>query len=77
MDKVPYILPNKPYNGNVQIAQSLPFSIQEIISKYRNKKIILYQGVFIPERRVDYFVRAVNSLPDDYILFFDGGEILL
>ena len=74
LDKVPYILPNKPYNGNVQIAQSLPFSIQEIISKYRNKKIILYQGVFIPERRVDYFVRAVNSLPDDYILFLMGGE---
>lgn len=42
--------------------------------QYRNKKIILYQGVFIPERRVDYFIRAVNSLPDDYVLFLMGGE---
>ncbi|WP_148499114.1 glycosyltransferase family 4 protein [Parabacteroides goldsteinii] len=74
LNEVPYILPNKPYNKNTQVTQSLPSFIQEIISKYRNKRIILYQGVFIPERRVDYFIRAVNSLPDDYVLFLMGGE---
>lgn len=74
LNNVPYILPNKPYNSSVAETISMPSSIRELLSKYVGKKIILYQGVFIPERRVDYFIKAINSLPDEYVLFLMGGE---
>ena len=51
----------------------MPPSIQEVVAKYRDKKIILYQGIFIPERKVDGFIEAVNLLPNDYVLFLMGG----
>ena len=74
LDKLPYILPNKPYNKQQsEELLILPPSIQELVSKYREKKIILYQGIFIPERKVDDFIEAVNLLPNDYVLFLMGG----
>lgn len=73
LDRLPYILPNKPYNKQSEEVVNLPPSIQEVIVKYRDKKIILYQGIFIPERKVDGFIEAVNLLPNDYVLFLMGG----
>lgn len=73
LDRLPYILPNKPYNKQFDEVTRLPLSIQDVITKYRDKKIVLYQGIFIPERKVDDFIEAVNMLPDDYVLFLMGG----
>lgn len=73
LEKLPYILPNKPYNKQLEESVVLPLSIQEIVAKYKNKKIILYQGIFIAERKVDDFIEAVNLLPNDYVLFLMGG----
>jgi len=73
LDRLPYILPNKPYNKLSEEVAILPPSIQEVVAKYRDKKIILYQGIFIPERKVDGFIEAVNLLPNDYVLFLMGG----
>ena len=66
-------MPNKPYNKQSEESVVLPLSIQEIVAKYKNKKIILYQGIFIAERKVDDFIEAVNLLPNDYVLFLMGG----
>lgn len=73
LDRLPYILPNKPYDKDTDKLSALPTSIQEIVSKYSSKKVILYQGIFIPERKVDDFIEAVNLLSDDYVLFLMGG----
>lgn len=75
LSDTPYILPNKPYWMNKDNhSTKLSSKIENLILKYKNRKIILYQGIFIPERRVDYFIDAVKLLPDDYVLFLMGGE---
>ncbi len=74
LDKLPYILPNKPFNKELSGLSALPSFVQKIVSEYSGRKIILYQGIFILERKVDDFIEAVNLLPDDYVLFLMGEE---
>lgn len=73
---LPYILPNKPYTRNEETNRVYHLSndITHILEKYKNKKIILYQGIFIPERKLDDFIEAINTLPEEYVLFLMGGE---
>lgn len=73
----PYVLPNKPYLKNhVSDNESieLPIEIQKKLNQYKNKKIILYQGIFIRERKLDDYIEAINSLPEDFVMFLMGYE---
>lgn len=76
LNKLPYVLPNKPYVADSDNSESarLDSNIQELLLKYKDKKIILYQGIFITERKLDDFIQAVNMLPDDYVMFLMGRE---
>lgn len=73
----PYVLPNKPYIKNNIVNDEflkLPTELQQIIERYKNKKIILYQGIFIPERKLDDYIEAINLLPSEYVIFLMGYE---
>lgn len=78
LDRLPFILPNKPYlpkqNPITPLGLALPSEVEENLLKYKDKKIILYQGIFIPERKVEYFIESIKFLPDDYVLFLMGGK---
>lgn len=78
LDKLPYILPNKPYLKNDVVDISMiPFEISskinEISKKIQNKKIILYQGIFnSSERKLDEFCQSISLLPDEFALLAMG-----
>lgn len=71
LKEIPVVLPNKLYTNNI-IKENLPEDVLNIISKYQNRKIILYQGAFQPERKLDDFILAMDLLPKDYVLFLMG-----
>jgi glycosyltransferase involved in cell wall biosynthesis len=73
LNQSPYVMPNKSYY-NVTENSSLPIEIKNILSTYQGKKIILYQGVFIPERKLDDYIEAIQYLPEEYVLFLMGNE---
>lgn len=73
LKKLPEIIPNKPYvdlrERNQRIMNK---SIGEKINALKGKKIIMYQGIFLPERRLDTFIEAVSELGDEYVFVTMG-----
>lgn len=70
LDKLPFILENKPFYPEIIEKRNLPInhSIQarKLLEKIGNKKIILYQGILHKERPLEHFISAVDRLGDDY-----------
>jgi glycosyltransferase involved in cell wall biosynthesis len=73
LEKLPYVLPNK-INTKVFEDKELPIDIQNKISQYQGKKIILYQGGFLPERKLDIYIESIQHLSDEYVIFLMGNE---
>lgn len=76
LEKLPYTLPNKPYLKEVETI--VPDDIKNIISdieiKTKEKKIILYQGVFSTDRKLNEFCEAITEMSDDYVLLLMGRQ---
>lgn len=77
LERIPFILPNKPYVKDGAISNNIPDEIQKAISsineKIIGKKVILYQGIFnSKERKLEEFCQAVNLLPEEYLLIAMG-----
>lgn len=75
LSELPAIIPNKPYFKGFQ-ELSLKLEIEEaLLSRLKEKKVILYQGIFnYPERRLDELCEAIDLLSDEYILCIMGPE---
>lgn len=73
LDKLPAVLPNKPYNIDLNNPSS---SVLKIVEKLKNsgKKIILYQGVFLKERKLEEFAKAVRILGNEYAFCIMGRD---
>ena len=77
LEKLPYIIPNKPYDDksihkNSEITDRTAF---EVINKIKDKKIILYQGGLSKERPLESFITAVNKMGDEYaFVVMTSGE---
>lgn len=76
LERVPYVLPNKPYEEDVDAA---PDDIRRILDDLRkwtsNKRVLLYQGVIeSSDRRLEEFCEAIPELPDRYALVIMGKE---
>lgn len=70
--KLPIIIPNKPDFDISKLKNELDPEIEKI---FKNKKVILYQGIFnYPERRLDELCESIAYLPDEYIICIMGGE---
>ncbi|MCD8271020.1 MAG: hypothetical protein LUD46_23110 [Parabacteroides sp.] len=75
LKELPVILPNKPFSQEDGIdKEDIPPIVSTLKERYKNKKIILYQGAFQPERQLDHFFEAVDSLPDEYVFFLMGTD---
>lgn len=73
LPKIPLVIPNKP-DFDLQLLKELDANIA---SNFKNKKVILYQGIFnYPERRLDELCESVQYLPSEYIICIMGdGDI--
>ena len=70
---IPYVLPNKPYYLDPgEETQEVKKALEKI--KNEKRKIILYLGVFSPDRDMESFINAVNSLGNDYCLVAIGRK---
>lgn len=79
LDKLPYILPNKPYN-NILISKESDVEDEQakkILKNIGDRKIILYQGIIHPERPLDVFIDAVDEFSGEYaFVVMSGGKNL-
>lgn len=73
LDKLPTVLPNKPYKTEIKNISDQAKSMIDVV-KSEKRKIILYQGGFTADRKFDQFAEAVKILGDDYCLYFMGED---
>lgn len=68
---VPAILPNKNVIDNIK---DIPNEVTAILKKmrYEKRKIILYQGVFLKDRKLENFAEAIECMNDEYVLYVLG-----
>lgn len=72
LPQTPKVIPNKP--GDHPRCRNIDLMpVENIILRHSDKKIILYQGHILPERRLDAICEAVMMLPD-YCLVLMGKE---
>lgn len=69
LDKLPFVLPNKPYvsipiEKNAEITSSE--ELKKLMKSLEGRKIILYQGNISKERPLDKFIKAVGELGNEY-----------
>lgn len=77
LEKLPTVLPNKPYLSDLSFLEKNSLEsdakFSTVFELIKNKKIILYQGVFQnKERRLEEFCEAMNLLSDEFILIAMG-----
>lgn len=69
---LPVIIPNKPDFDLSKLRDVIEDDIEVL---FRDKKVILYQGIFnYPERRLDELCESINYLPKEYIICIMGGN---
>lgn len=68
LEKLPYVLPNKTYDdGSIQKKSVITDKYAaSVIQKLKEKKIIIYQGTVNTERPLQPFIKAIDTLGDDY-----------
>lgn len=75
LDTTPFIIPNKQ---NVMIDElnfeNINDEAKDVLERVGNKKIILYQGTFGYERKLDSFITAIHSLGNDYCIVLMGSK---
>lgn len=71
----PFVLPNKPYfELTKDIVSKLEIKYKEILNKFANKKVILYQGIIHKERDLTNYIKAVKELNDEYQMVLLGPD---
>lgn len=70
---LPMVLPNKPFCTDAGEPNDV---VKNTLSDLRcsGKKIILYQGVFLKERKLEEFAEAVQMLGGDYLFCIMGRD---
>jgi len=83
MSYKPYVMPNKPYiHPNLIKHEPKTDEIELAISKIKDKKIILYQGIITADRNLSTLAEALKDLNSDYTLvmigkqFYNGVDIV-
>lgn len=82
LEKLPYIIPNKPYvdcDKMKHIPDDIVHLIKNIEHRLEGKRVIIYQGYFdAKERRLEEFCQSINFLPKQYVLLIVGkGNLYL
>lgn len=78
LKEMPFVLPNKPYIPECDLSGGVPDDVANLVSdiecRIKDKKVILYQGVFLEDRNLEEFCQAMEHMTDDYRLLLMGGE---
>ena len=75
MKKRPYVLPNKPYfNLTDNDIVNLNEKYKDLLKVFKEKKVVLYQGIIAPERDLTNYIKAVNELGDEYEIVLLGKD---
>lgn len=74
LEKLPIILPNKPYRVDLSGKHSEEANKIINVLKNESRKVLLYQGGFTQDRRFEEFAEAVKLLGDDYVLYLMGVQ---
>lgn len=73
LPKIPYVMPNKPYMHPRKRNQNpTTDELENAISKIKNKKVILYQGMIAADRDLGILAEALNEMNTDYTLVLIG-----
>ena len=72
---LPTVLPNKMSMPDFD-KMEIPVDILKIVAsvKQEKRRILIYQGGFVPDRDLDKFVEAVSKLKKKYVLYLMGHE---
>lgn len=75
LKETPAILPNKPVDEEIDMSK-IPVEALEIINKVKQekRKIVLYQGVFTTDRKLETYAKFFESLSDEYGFYILGRE---
>jgi glycosyltransferase involved in cell wall biosynthesis len=76
LKNLPYVVPNKPYEFNqeqIQLPENKYAEVAEEIHK-DGKKIIIYSGIFLRERRLETIIQTIETLRDKYELVLIGQK---
>lgn len=73
--KTPYTLPNKPYFlPKVEQLDALKRKYSKQLQIFKEKKVILYQGIIHSERDITTFVKTISRMGDKYQLVLLGKD---
>ena len=76
LEKVPYIVPNKPYVKTMERHMEITDETARLlIERIKDKFIIIYQGIIDAERPLEPFIDAVSSMGEKYALVIMSGNI--
>ncbi len=76
LQNLPFILPNKPYEFELETTDSKKSIIEKIFEKEKTagRRIVLYSGIFLRERKLEPFIDAINLMKDRFTLFLIGRK---
>lgn len=74
LKKMPLIMPNKPYRQSVIQSNGSTPEIKKAISRIKDKKSLLYQGIITSERDLSFLARALKQLDSEYYLVLMGQD---
>lgn len=75
LDIVPSVLPNKPYfylEGSEMASCESKYAEQ--LAVFKEKKVVLYQGIIAKERDLSNYIKAVKKLGDEYQFVLLGSD---
>lgn len=76
LDKVPYVIPNKPYHHPLKpISKGTTPETSKMIYQMSDKFVILYQGIISNDRDLKVLAEALNLINKDIYLALMGKEI--
>ncbi len=76
LDNLPAVIPNKPYDYEEKLTRLTNNPIDGMVERAHDegKKIIIYSGIFLRERKLEPFIESVRKLKDKYIMVLIGRK---
>ena len=76
LNDMPVVIQNKPYDYNLVKTRLENNPMKDIVEKAHaeKKKVILYSGIFLRERKLDTFIEAVRNLNDKFEVVLMGRK---
>ena len=74
LDRMPYILRNKPYGAIAPKGSGSTPELQLAISELKGKKVLLYQGAIVGDRDLSVLAKSLREAGNDFYLVLSGPD---